>query len=80
MRGVTFIDSTGVAVLVHADQQFRRQGRSMACVVRDEGPVYRLLEAAGIRDALVLFSDLDEATAHVLSDLSDREQERALEP
>ena len=37
MRGVTFIDSTGMAVLVHADQQLRAQARSMANVVREMG-------------------------------------------
>jgi anti-anti-sigma factor len=26
LRAVTFIDSTGLAVLVHADRQFRQQG------------------------------------------------------
>jgi anti-anti-sigma factor len=65
LRGVTFIDSSGLAVLVHADQQFRRQGRAMACVIRP-GPVERLLDAAGLRDALHLFGTPEEAAAHVL--------------
>ena len=68
VRGVTFIDSTGLAILVHADQQFRRQGRTMACVVRADGPVDRLLHTTGIRDELAVFVSLEEATAHVLSD------------
>src|SRR5215217_703953 len=67
LRGVTFLDSTAIAVLVHGDQQFRRQGRRLACVIRDDGAVGRLLEATGLHDDLLLFRDLDAAAAHVLS-------------
>ena len=67
MRGVTFIDSTGMAVLVHADQKFRAQGRSMACVVRDDGPLQQLLRVSGMEDGLLLFRELEAAAAHVLS-------------
>jgi anti-anti-sigma factor len=77
LRGVTLIDSMGLAVLVHADQQFRRQGRSMACVVRDDGPLQRLLEATGMRDALLQFRSLESAASHVLRD---RSRAGALEP
>jgi len=66
MRGVTFLDSTGLAVLVHADQQFRRQGRSIACVIRDDGAVGRLLRATGIHDDLLVFRVVDAATSHLL--------------
>jgi anti-anti-sigma factor len=66
-RAITFIDSTGLAVLVHADQQFRAQGRSMACVVRDDGPLHRLLGASGMQDGLMLFRELEAAAAHVLT-------------
>jgi anti-sigma B factor antagonist len=68
VRGVTFIDSTGLAILVHADHQFRRQGRTMACVIRADGPVDRLLHTTGIRDKPALFASLQEATSHVLTD------------
>jgi len=68
LRGVTFIDSIGLAVLVHADQQFRRQGRTMACVVREGGPLQALLETTGIRDGLLQFSDLESAASQVLRD------------
>jgi anti-anti-sigma factor len=65
LRGVTFIDSSTLAVLVHADQQFQRQGRNMACVV-SEGAVQRLLDATGLRHTLALFETPDDAVAHVL--------------
>ena len=67
LRGVTFIDSTGIAVLVHGDQQFRRQGRRLACVIRDDGAAARLLRATGVHEDLLLFRDFDAAAAHVLS-------------
>jgi anti-sigma B factor antagonist len=65
LRGVTFMDSSALAVLVHANQQFQRQGRAIACVTR-AGPVQRLLDATGLRDALNAFSTLEDAAAHVL--------------
>jgi hypothetical protein len=54
-----------LAVLVHANQQFQRQGRAIACVTR-AGPVQGLLDATGLRDALHAFSVLEDAAAHVL--------------
>jgi anti-anti-sigma factor len=57
LRGVTFIDSSALAILVHADRQFQRQDRAIACVVR-EGPVQRLLDVTGLRRALHVFDTL----------------------
>jgi anti-anti-sigma factor len=68
LRGLTGIDSMGLAVLVHGDQQFRRQGRSMACVVREGGPLQTVLERTGMRDGLVQFRSLEDAASHVLRD------------
>jgi anti-sigma B factor antagonist len=65
LRGVTFMDSSALAVLVHANQQFQRQGRALACVTR-AGPVQRLLDVTGLRHALVVFDTPEEAAAHVL--------------
>jgi anti-anti-sigma factor len=66
LRGVTFIDSGGLAVLVHADRQFQRQGRAMACVIRP-GPVQRLLDAAGLGHALLVYATPEDASARVLA-------------
>jgi anti-anti-sigma factor len=68
MRGVTFMDSTALAAVVHADQQFQRQGRSMACVIRDDGPVDRLLRTTGVRDCLQVFRHLEDAIDGVARD------------
>jgi anti-anti-sigma factor len=65
LRGVTFMDSSALAILVHTDQQLRRQGRVMGCIIRP-GPVERLLDATGLRDTLQLFATHEEAVAHVL--------------
>jgi anti-sigma B factor antagonist len=75
LRGVTFMDSSALAVLVHGDRQLRRQGRALACVVR-QGPVEQLLEATGLRHGLAVFETPEDAAAHVLrtnsADASDR--------
>jgi anti-sigma B factor antagonist len=65
LRGVTFMDSSALAVLVHADQQLQRQGRALACVIR-EGPVQRLMDETGLRHAMAVFRTLEDAVAHVL--------------
>jgi anti-anti-sigma factor len=65
LRGVTFMESSTLAVLVHADRQFRRQGRVLACVVR-QGPVERLLDVSGLRQTLAVFETPEEAAAHVV--------------
>ena len=65
LRGVTFIDSSGLAVLVHTQQQLERQGRALGCVVRG-GPVERLLEDTGLANTLPVFDSLEAAADEVL--------------
>ena len=64
LRGVAFMDSSVLAVLVHANQQLQRQGRVIACVTR-AGPVQRLLDVTGLRHALLVFDMLEQAAEHV---------------
>jgi anti-anti-sigma factor len=66
LRGVTFLDSSVVAVLVHTGQQLRRQGRAMACVT-STGPVEQLLDKTGLRGTLHLFATPGEAAAYVVA-------------
>jgi anti-anti-sigma factor len=66
LRGVTFLDSSVLAVIVHTEQQLRRQGRAMACVT-STGPVEQLVEKSGLRDTLQLFATPDEAAAYVVA-------------
>lgn len=42
----------------------------MACVVRDDGPLQRLLKTTGMRDGLLQFPSLESAASHVLRDRS----------
>lgn len=52
MSGVTFIDSTGLSVLVQAKQRFESAGREMS-VVGIRPRVARVLELAGLNSYLV---------------------------
>jgi anti-sigma B factor antagonist len=81
LRAVTFLDSSALAVVLHAHHQFARQARAMACVV-SPGPVQRLLQTSGLRDALLLCETPEQAASAVLnrrprSSSSDRDPDRA---
>jgi anti-sigma B factor antagonist len=52
MRGLEFIDSTGLRVLVKAHQQASESNREFAVVSSDEGQVRRLLDLTGLRERL----------------------------
>ena len=66
LRGVTALDSSLLAVLVHTDQQFRPQKRAIACVTRP-GPVEDLLDATGLRETLQLFAAPEQAAAYLVA-------------
>jgi anti-anti-sigma factor len=56
MSGVTFIDSTGISVLIAAHRQLSPQGRSM--VLRDvSASTRRVLDIAGLRGTLGVEGD-----------------------
>jgi anti-sigma B factor antagonist len=59
---VTFLDSSGVAVLVHARALLGRDDRDLV-VVCPSGAVRRLFEVAGIDDLIALFDSREEAAA-----------------
>ncbi|HVL85080.1 MAG TPA: STAS domain-containing protein [Pseudonocardia sp.] len=61
LTGVTFMGSTGIAVLVDADWQARQRGAQLRVVVDDTRAVVRPLDAAGIRRHLAAYADLDSA-------------------
>jgi len=60
LRGVTFIDSTGVRLLVEAELAARREGFTFA-VVRGPAAVDRLFDLAGLSDRLTLIDDPSQA-------------------
>ena len=59
---VTFLDSSGVTVLLHARAFLGRDDRELV-VVCPPGPVRRIFEVAGIDDLFAMFESRDEATA-----------------
>ena len=59
VRKATFMDSMVLAVLAHAGEQLRNQGRGLTLAIVD-GPVRDLLDTSGLADRFELVSDLPE--------------------
>jgi len=64
LRDVTFMDSVGLAAVVHAYSRLRTGGR-LALVVAPESYAQLVLESTGMRGALAVFAGRDEAVEHV---------------
>jgi anti-anti-sigma factor len=62
MTATTFIDSTGVRALLHADRRSARSG-SRLVVVAGDGAVRRVLELCQLDGRLTLVSDRPAPTA-----------------
>jgi anti-sigma B factor antagonist len=58
LRGLSFLDSTGVRVLLSADLRAREHGSRFG-VVRGEGMVRRLLEVTGLNQRFPIAEDAD---------------------
>jgi anti-sigma B factor antagonist len=61
LRGVSFLDSTGLRALIAAHTQMEEVGGSLALVV-DGGPVERLFEITGIGSTLNIHRTVEAAT------------------
>jgi anti-anti-sigma factor len=64
LRAVTFMDSIGLAAVLHARSRLREGGR-LALVVAPDSYVHLVLEIAGMPRALAIFENRDAAVAHV---------------
>ena len=64
LREVTFMDSIGLAAIVHARSRLRPDGR-LALVVAPDSYAELLLDIAGMPRALAIFADRAAAVAHV---------------
>jgi anti-sigma B factor antagonist len=64
LRKVTFMDSIGLAAIVHARSRLRAGGR-LALVVARDSYTQLVLEITGMPRALAIFEDRDEALEHV---------------
>jgi anti-anti-sigma factor len=56
LRGLTFMDSTGLRMLVAADKRAKDEGRSLR-IIRGPAPVQRILDLTGLGDKLPLVDD-----------------------
>ena len=56
LRGLSFMDSTGLRTLVQADALARRDGISLM-VIRGPQPIARLFEVSGLGDVLPLVDE-----------------------
>lgn len=59
LRDVTFIDSSGLSVIVTFHRRARSTGERFALVVKRSSPVYRLLELCGLAQTLTIIDDPD---------------------
>jgi anti-sigma B factor antagonist len=58
---VSFVDSTGVHVLVETLQRLKLQNRRLAIACREGGQIHRLLALVGLLDALSVHSSRESA-------------------
>ena len=66
LREVTFVDSVGLAAVLHARSRLLAGGH-LALVVAPDSYAQLMLEIAGMPRALAIFEDRDAAIAHVRS-------------
>lgn len=64
LRGVTFVDSVGLAAVLHARSRLLASGR-LALVVAPDSYAQLMLEIAGMPRALAIFADREAALGHV---------------
>lgn len=63
MRGLEFIDSTGLSVLVKAHQRAAAAGGELSVMRREDSQVQRLLELTGLNERLRVTDAPDELLA-----------------
>ena len=60
LRGIRFIDSTGLSMIINADGRARKAGRRLT-IVSGEGVPRRILRTVGLEDRLDVVADLPDA-------------------
>jgi anti-anti-sigma factor len=66
LRECAFVDSTGLAAFVHAQEAMKRTGTRFAIVGANDR-VLRVLEMIGLSGKNLLFDDVDEAIGALIS-------------
>jgi anti-sigma B factor antagonist len=59
LSDTSFMDSTGLRVLITADQQFKDADRDLAILVK-AGPISRLIDVSGMNELLRVIEDTAE--------------------
>src|SRR3954452_24377713 len=59
LRGVTFMDSSGLGLIVESNQRARKQGFRFAVAVGGATDVHRILEMSGLNKVLAFVDDPD---------------------
>jgi anti-anti-sigma factor len=59
LRKVSFIDSTGLSMIINADGRARKDGRRLT-IVSGDGVPRRILRTVGLEDRLDVHSDMPE--------------------
>jgi anti-sigma B factor antagonist len=67
LRGLTFMDSSGLRELIKQNEFARSNGHNLA-VVRGTHAIERLLELTGVKDQLVLVDDPDDLVPPPMTD------------
>lgn len=62
LSDTSFMDSTGLRVLIMADREFKDADRDLAILVKP-GPISRLLDVSGMHELLRVIGDTAELTA-----------------
>ena len=62
LRKVSFIDSTGLSMIINADGRARKDGRRLV-IVSGDGVPRRILRTVGLEDRLDVHSDMPESAA-----------------
>jgi anti-anti-sigma factor len=65
LRGLTFIDSTGLQMMLQADSRCREKGVALV-LVRGRGPVQRVFELSGLGQRLPIVDDPSAAEEEVV--------------
>jgi anti-anti-sigma factor len=71
LSGLSFIDSSGIGILIQASRAFSN-GSRMHVVIERGSQVERVFSITGVGEAVPLFFDREQAVAALADDLDDR--------
>lgn len=61
INGLTFLGSRGLAALLGGLDEAGRLGKTLLVAIRDQSPVYRVLEVTGVDKELARFETVEQA-------------------